>query len=270
MEMRIFSPSACLRPFVDYYKIIRASKQQSSPLLLRGYPSGYTDLLISLGSGPLMQWPSGKSEELSGVSFIGHFERGFQVELPQTIDAIWVRMKPHGIYALTGIPAREFYNGCFSLEDTIIGFVRELQDRLAERGEEADRIGLVETCLWQLISRQYQADPTLEAIVKLITRTKGQIRLKNLSQELGTSYRSLDRLFWKKIGQAPKRLIQNIRFKYILEDLGKEEVLDWMQLVADHGFYDQAHFIKEFQKYTSLSPQQFVRSRQEIGRNLYS
>lgn len=270
MNITISTPSSHLAPFIDFYKHLDQSEGAEILPPLTGYPSGYTDLLISLQKGPRLYQQQQAAQSLHGAYLVGHFDQAFSTTLGQKVDVIWVRMKPHGAYALTGIPAKEFHNRSLSLDTLFLNEIRLLTEQLLHTRDHQHRIKLVETFLWNLIVHTYTPDPRLGYLLDRMLHTKGQLKLKSLCQEVSLSYRSLDRLFWKKVGQSPKRMLQNIRFHAVLESLRSSVRRDWMQVVADHGFHDQAHFIKEFQAFTNFSPQQFVQQHQEIGRNLYA
>ena len=270
MKIFIAHPSPPLRPYVDFYKLILSSKEKTSESIFRGYPTGYTDLIISLNKNPKIKIDRLSFNELNPVSLIGHFESYFMVTVSSLVETIWIRMKPHGAYTLTGISAKELHNQHFSLEELIKPSSQELKECLRKNDSFETRIAMIEAFILNQISQNYTFDKRLEFIVKCMIDSKGQIKLKDICEELNCNYKFLNRLFWEKVGQSPKRILQDIRFNHILEDLRKSQNKDWMQLVADYGFHDQAHFIKEFQKYTSLSPQAFSQKKNEIGRGLYA
>jgi AraC-like DNA-binding protein len=51
--------------------------------------------------------------------------------------------------------------------------------------------------------------------------------------------------------------------------IGKSKV-DWRQFVMKNGFYDQAHFIKEFKEFIGCSPQEYYTNNQESSSYLKS
>lgn len=269
MEIKIRYPRVELKPYIDFYKSIYVEKDLTTLPQLDGYPAGYTDLIISFYSGPFIKYNSEETRDLLGVTLTGHFEGQFSVNLTGPMDVYWIRMKAHGIFALTGMPARYFYDGFISFEDLFKKQSLELQEKIFQSKNWEEKIDLIEDFLLEQIRTNYQEDKRLEFILGSMMSSKGQLKLKEICQQVGCNYKYLDRLFWKKVGQSPKRILQDIRFKHILEEIRGEGEMDWMQLVADHGFHDQAHFIKEFQKYTQISPSVFVNQRQEVGRGLF-
>lgn len=270
MNISILPPSSHLQTHVEFYKILRQDSNTEDINILKGYPTGYTDLVISFKSSPQLQRNEGTFEHIPVLSLIGHFQQQFTISLTGNLETIWVRMKPHAAFALTGIPSRRFFDCCTPLTELDPIPIERFRQELSLSETDTERIDCIEAFLTTQLAKHYCPDPRLEFIVHAILAAKGQLRLKDLCQELGCSYKFLDRLFWQKIGQSPKQTLQNIRFKYILEDLRTRDQKDWMQLVVDHGFHDQAHLIREFRKYTSSSPQTFLKERHEIGKSLYA
>lgn len=92
-----------------------------------------------------------------------------------------------------------------------------------------------------------------------ITETKGTISIKDLGSEINYSPRYLRLLFEEYVGLPPKLFSRITRFQYALQHLLNHQSAEspWDQ---DSGYYDQAHFIREFKKFGSLSPNLFLKS----------
>jgi AraC-like DNA-binding protein len=70
--------------------------------------------------------------------------------------------------------------------------------------------------------------------------------------------RGLQRLFREYVGVSPKWVIQRYRLFEAAERLSAGEVDD-AQLARELGYFDQAHFIRDFKAVVGRSPQAFVR-----------
>ncbi|MEL6924825.1 MAG: helix-turn-helix domain-containing protein, partial [Bacteroidota bacterium] len=75
-------------------------------------------------------------------------------------------------------------------------------------------------------------------------------------QELNTgiSPRQLRRLFKFYIGDTPKTFCKVVRFQHILKAKHSRQSLRHNKLFYDLGYYDQAHFIKDFKHLYGLTP----------------
>lgn len=70
----------------------------------------------------------------------------------------------------------------------------------------------------------------------------------------GISSRQLRRLFDFYIGDTAKTFSKVVRFQNILRANPSSQSLRQNKLFFDVGYYDQAHFIKEFKNFYGVTP----------------
>jgi AraC-like DNA-binding protein len=81
-----------------------------------------------------------------------------------------------------------------------------------------------------------------------------------LAARLGTTPRSLQRLFADWVGVSPKWVLQRHRVHLAAEMLGRDPALDLAGLAAAVGYYDQAHFTGDFVRAVGVTPGEYARS----------
>lgn len=81
-----------------------------------------------------------------------------------------------------------------------------------------------------------------------------------LTAGLGTTPRSLQRLFADWVGVSPKWVLQRHRVHLAAELLGRDPELDLAGLAAAVGYYDQAHFTGDFVRAVGVPPGEYARS----------
>jgi AraC-like DNA-binding protein len=110
-----------------------------------------------------------------------------------------------------------------------------------------------------LIGRMTRGEPDklVLAALALIHKSKGNIRIKALAQQLHTSQSPLEKRFRAAVGASPKKFSSIVRLKNLLQQFPKTGSLT--ELGYEAGFYDQAHFIKEFKAFTGDTPENFFR-----------
>jgi AraC-like DNA-binding protein len=72
--------------------------------------------------------------------------------------------------------------------------------------------------------------------------------------DIGLSPRQLRRYFEYYIGDTAKTFSQVVRFQHILNATPSTQSLKQNKIFFDLGYYDQAHFIKEFKKFYGVPP----------------
>jgi AraC-like DNA-binding protein len=93
--------------------------------------------------------------------------------------------------------------------------------------------------------------------IRLIQQSRGQLSSAALSEKLSVTTKSLERKFSEYIGKTPKQFIRLIRFQAALADLGSTSQISFTEYAYRNGYFDQAHFIKEFKSFTGFTPREF-------------
>ncbi|MFJ3408089.1 helix-turn-helix domain-containing protein [Promicromonospora sp. NPDC090134] len=81
-----------------------------------------------------------------------------------------------------------------------------------------------------------------------------------LADRVGSTPRSLQRLFADWVGVSPKWVLQRHRVHLAAELLGRDPELDLAGLAAAVGYYDQAHFTGDFVRAVGVPPGEYART----------
>lgn len=96
----------------------------------------------------------------------------------------------------------------------------------------------------------------------MICSAKGNLLFQNLKSSIGYSERYCREKFKDSYGISPKTYSSIMRFQNVLKSLVAEAHPDLMTLTQNNAYFDQAHFIHDFKKYASVSPNKF---RKKLG-----
>jgi AraC-like DNA-binding protein len=115
-----------------------------------------------------------------------------------------------------------------------------------------ERCELTETYLLnQLIEKQ------AKKYLKLLLMLQ---ELEEDSSTIQSSYKTLSRLFQEVIGISPKEYVQIKRINQSLALFATSKDIKSQDLADQLGYYDSAHFINEFKKYTGKTPKNLKNS----------
>lgn len=92
------------------------------------------------------------------------------------------------------------------------------------------------------------------AVLDCLYRFGGNCTMRALEEELCYSRQHLSRVFKAYTGMEIKRLSMILRFQSSLHRLNDEAEPSLAALSVSGGYYDQAHFQKEFQRFAGLTP----------------
>lgn len=99
----------------------------------------------------------------------------------------------------------------------------------------------------------FDKDNRLYDAINTILENYGVLNLKT-DLNTGVSPRQLRRLFKYYIGESPKSFSKVVQFQNILKAKPSTQSLKQNKLFYDLGYYDQAHFIKDFKNFYGVTP----------------
>lgn len=92
-------------------------------------------------------------------------------------------------------------------------------------------------------------------------------KLSRLSSLMGVSPRHLQRTFISKTGLTQKQFLRVLRFQHAMHQLCRRTDVNLTGLAHDSGYFDQAHFIREFKTFTGITPSAFQANSLPINRH---
>jgi len=99
----------------------------------------------------------------------------------------------------------------------------------------------------------FDNDVRLYRAIEIILNSFGTVDIEK-DLNTGISPRQLRRLFEFYIGDTAKTFSKVVRFQNILKAKPSTQSLRQNKLFYDVGYYDQAHFIKEFKNFYGVTP----------------
>ena len=250
MKFETYIPCDVLKPFVKLFVVQEIAQETTYKIL----PD--TGLVIGFQyKGHLSRMQNGTEEALSvsGVSGLADHSRTFKNS--PDIGTVLVFFKEAGASPFFKHPLNELFRKSVSLENFMLrSELLLLEEKLAEAGTDTQRIAAVEKFL---ISRMTNVTPDKLVLAALaaIHKSKGNIRIKELTEQLHVSQSPLEKRFRQAVGASPKKYASIVRLKSIIQQYDKAS--SFTELGYETGFYDQAHFIKEFKNFTGDTPEKF-------------
>ena len=99
--------------------------------------------------------------------------------------------------------------------------------------------------------------PHIDRLISLIMLSNCTITEKELSEQCGLSGRYIYQLFTSKVGASPKLFSRILRFQNALFRLLSKGRLP--STPYELNYYDQSHYLKEFQKFSGVLPSEMLR-----------
>ena len=204
-------------------------------------PDGCIDLIF-VRHGPT---------ETYGGYIVGTMTRPIFEDVTAGAQYLGIRFAPGGFTHLFGCPAHEFTDRTVPLAGLPLSFLSV--DRIAESPGVDTSFRMLEDSLGQ---RPIAAglNPALNRTLEIISACQGEVTIAQLARIVDYSPRQLLRLFRESVGVGPKTYCRIVRFKSALRALRRRPSPDLLQVALEAGYYDQAHFIHEFNAFYDSSP----------------
>jgi AraC-like DNA-binding protein len=236
-----------MRPFVDCYWT-RVGREGAETRVI---PDGAVDIIFDLSA------PS-----LSSAAFVvGTMTAPLVVKASRTCDYVAVRFRPGGAQPLFGNSMRELSDHRVDLASMWSSQVASDWTECLEDVPTSSRVRLLERLLIGRISELASPEPRVRDAVLRIQRSRGSISVERLSSILGLTRQHLTRLFDCHVGMGVKIFSRIIRLQHAVRALERvspeRRGVDWARLAADLGYFDQAHFVRDFRTLTGLTPGRF-------------
>jgi AraC-like DNA-binding protein len=161
---------------------------------------------------------------------------------------VGVRFRPGMCRAHFGFPATEITDRRPALEDFWGARARSLHARLGETQS-------TDACLSILAGSIQNVAPRTpaERAFAWMESEHGCISVDDIARQAGLSTRQFRRVCLESTGLSPKLLAQVLRFRHALSHAHRHAG-DYAGLSIDCGYFDQSHFIAEFQRFSGRTP----------------
>src|SRR5690606_6219010 len=130
-----------------------------------------------------------------------------------------------------------------------------LEDSLCEAKTNEQRIQIIE-CFLLAKLYDYKQDPLIANAVKVIKTHNGLLKIKDLAAKHFLSLDAFEKRFRRAVGASPKQFSYIVRMNSIIGSLNKRSIIE---TVFEAGYYDQAHFTKDFKLFTGQTPTDFLK-----------
>jgi AraC-like DNA-binding protein len=162
-----------------------------------------------------------------------------------------------GAYRFLGIAMSDIANRCLDLADLLGAEAERLADRLQAAPDWPARFDIMDETLLRRIDQGRPMTPDVVWALQALQRSRGGRSIGALTRAIGCSRKHLIQRFHAQVGQSPKSVAGILRFEYAVETIRGVDEQSWADLAAACGYSDQAHFSRDFRRYSGRTPSEF-------------
>ncbi len=193
--------------------------------------------------------------------------RAWEFSYPTPTRSVGVHFQPWGLASFLPMPAAELTDRPVSVARTWGPVATaELRDRLTAADEPHEMLALLEDELTRRL-REIDGLDLVRHMGSAIAATGGAVPISDLGVTSRASSTYVARRFKAIVGVTPKRLARSYRFTFTVLAIDVAGPIDWADVAARAGYFDQAHFVHEFREFTGLTPTRYVEVRRRFLRD---
>lgn len=188
--------------------------------------------------------------------FCGSLDKGIIRQSKPDDTVFGIRFKPTILPHLVDIKANNFINKLIPLNDISNSLFEILNFKQVNVEKKVHILNSIFENLFQNI----KINQELLFFTQEIIQNKGDISITNALKQYNISQKQIERLFKIYIGYTPKKFSNIIRFFNIFKNLIKTDSSNLSLKANTFGYYDQAHFNKEFKRFSNYNPKDEIMS----------
>jgi AraC-like DNA-binding protein len=238
LERRV--PCEALAPFVEMFWMVHWELPEDAPYLQENIPDPSTHLTVDREGGHVYGLTKGR----------------FSYWLTGTGSVFGIKFHPGALFPFLGRPVAELMDQNVSIEDVFGAsaqtLVKEIQQLPPDAHNERVACGTA-----FLVERLPEPDPQVTRVRELVASIrehKEMMSVDELVKHAHCSKRSLQRLFRTYVGVNPKWLVRLFRLQDVVASIETGDVIDWADLAASLGYFDQSHLIRDFKQVVGMTP----------------
>lgn len=271
MKYREYQPHTQLRPYVSCIWTLEEKVDHANfhPSVERILPDGQMEMIFHLGDC-FYQVSEGKKKRQARSFIYGQLSQFLDLVPSADTRLIAFRFFPFGLAPFVPISPKEFQQEHISLEILYGQAGREVEEQVNCATNTESAIHIIEQFLLNSMARFHRPDPFIEHISRLIINSKGCGDIKDIIRSYNISPRHFQRKFLEITGTKSKTLARITRLQHALQLSQSKPEWTLTDISLATGYFDQAHFIRDFKRFAGMSPGQYFKQANQLNEQFVS
>jgi AraC-like DNA-binding protein len=235
-------------------------------------PQGQAAMILNLRDQPIAIYEDHGGARHYGTAVLsGARSNCFTIDCNQQEHVVGVQFAPGGASPFFRMPISELEDASFDMADlwgAEAGWVRE---RILAAPTPRAMLEVLATCLEERLGTYTRAGfghtvrlhPAVVYMARELDICDGPGRVQTVTGKIGMSQRRVAQLFHEQVGVSPKTFHRVRRFQHTLARLRGVQHVNWADLAAECGYYDQAHLSHDFRHIADMTPSAYLAAATE-------
>jgi AraC-like DNA-binding protein len=232
-----FAPDPALAAFVEHFWTV-AWDVRGEPVTSEVLSHPSVHIVFERDSSRVVGVPRGKfTRRLEGRGFV-----------------VGIKFRPGWFRPLIDGPVAQLSDRSVALEAVFGARTQALASSVLAAADVAARIAAATAFLRGWLPAPDPLAERAAAIVKRILDDREIRKVDDIARMFRTSPRALQRLFHDYVGVSPKWVLRRYRMHEAIQRMDEGTLVDWTALALELGYFDQAHFCRDFKKLVGRTP----------------
>ena len=255
-----YKPSELLSEYIQLIWIAEAESPEDYYPREKVLPDGIVEIIFHFADPFITYNINGEGLKQSKGFAISQMKNFIEIESDGNIGFVSVRFYPWGAHHFFDFPISNFLDGQIDISLLWSGSFQKILNDLINISNDK-RVTIVQDFLQDQLRKYKKETQVIDHCIKAIRESKGHYTIDELCQNMNLHYKQLERKFLSTIGTTPKVFSRTTRFLHLCHHLKDYENLTMTQLALDLGYFDQAHFTKDFKAFSGLTPKEYYRQK---------
>jgi AraC-like DNA-binding protein len=245
-------------PLADYVEYIGDWRGREADYWSRALPRGAVTVIFDVGQRQQLNFyaADGKTRLSVPPAFIiGSHTASYVSNIAAREPVMAIHFRPGGAFPFLGMPVGDLEDAHVGIDQVWGSDGRDLHERLIETSSTATRFRIIEEFLLSRPSLTVNRQPGVAAAIAAI-EDNPSIRMADIRDQVGMATKRLIGLFRAEVGLSPKAYARVRRLQAALRLISAGSV-GGARIAAEVGYFDQAHFVRDFESFTGMTPTQY-------------
>jgi AraC-like DNA-binding protein len=229
-------------------------------------PDGSMGLVINLAQDEVRIYDRQNHERFErfrGAVICGAQSEFFVIDTASQAAVIGVSFKPGGAFPFLGMPSTEFKDRHVCPGDVWGLEAGHLREHVLEAATPEGKFDVLERFLLAKAHGKLRRHPAVNYALREFSGVPHTRTIAEVTDQIGLSARRFIEVFSNEVGLTPKLFCRVRRFQQALNLSRVGFSVEWADVAASCGYFDQAHFIRDFRGFSGINPMAYLGRRTE-------
>lgn len=203
---------------------------------------------------------------IDDIMIVGQLSKFAQINNTENSSMIGVNLKPTALFKILNTSTKPFTDKGTPAMPYFGEEIYKLLGKLKSNIPDNEKVALLDEFFINLIADKPLLNDKFDILIDKIFEKKANITINEIKKICPISERTLQRYFNDRIGFSLKTYLRVLRNLYFFKIITQNQNKNIQEIIFEAGYYDYAHFIKDFKLMTGTTPQKYFANNEDFAK----